>query len=132
MSIVRQVYAATTHSWPTRAHPRSKYCYSKGRRRPFGKQRPSVQPVPTQAHLNKIQAGVDVMLHNENGQMAVGLLDAVVQHPNEDVRIVLELYHELLVFLHHLTTIKVSGRYLCGSRPDTVKYSAQLSIRLLH
>lgn len=75
---------------------------------------------PLEAHLNKIQPGVDVVLHNEHRQMAVGLLDAVVQHPNEDVRIVLELYHELLVFLHHLTAIKVSGRYLCGSRPDTV------------
>lgn len=52
--------------------------------------------------LYKVQAGVNVMLHNEHRQVAVRLLNAVIQHANENVLVVLELHHELLVLLHHL------------------------------
>lgn len=63
-----------------------------------------------QADLYKIQAGIYVMLHDEYRQVAMWLLYAVVQHANENIRVVLEFHHELLIFLHHL---KKRGK--CGS-----------------
>lgn len=54
-------------------------------------------------NLYEIQAGVNVVLHDEHGQMAVRFPYAVIQHPDEYAGIILEVQHELLVFLHHLT-----------------------------
>lgn len=54
--------------------------------------------------LYKIQAGVYVMLHDEYRQVAMRLLYAVVEHANENIGVVLEFHHKLLVFLHHLRT----------------------------
>lgn len=42
------------------------------------------------------------MLHDENNEMRVRLLDAIVQHPDKDVRVVLELHHKFLFLLHDL------------------------------
>lgn len=53
-------------------------------------------------NLDEVKACVDVVLHDEYGQMAVRVLDAVVEHAHEDLGVVVELHHELLVFLHYL------------------------------
>ena len=51
------------------------------------------------------------MLHDENNEMRVRLLDAIVQHPDKHVRVVLELHHKFLFLLHDLvvSTNKVYG-----------------------
>lgn len=53
-------------------------------------------------YLNEVQASIDVMLHDEYNEMRMWLFDAVVQHPNENVGVVLELHHQFLFLLHDL------------------------------
>lgn len=75
----------------------------------------------TPPYLYEVQAGVDVMLHDENNKMRVRLLDAIVQHPDKHVRVVLELHHKLLFLLHdllfrrvHAGETRMHGTSLCS------------------
>eukprot|EP00968_Pinguiococcus_pyrenoidosus_P002474 scaffold140_cov247-Pinguiococcus_pyrenoidosus.AAC.15 len=52
--------------------------------------------------LDEIQPRRAVLLHHEDREVVVRLPDAVVQHANQDVRIVRELHHQLLLLLDHL------------------------------
>eukprot|EP00448_Togula_jolla_P010892 CAMPEP_0170611070 /NCGR_PEP_ID=MMETSP0224-20130122/22995_1 /TAXON_ID=285029 /ORGANISM="Togula jolla, Strain CCCM 725" /LENGTH=179 /DNA_ID=CAMNT_0010936485 /DNA_START=309 /DNA_END=846 /DNA_ORIENTATION=+ len=48
-----------------------------------------------------------VPLHHEDGEVAVGLLDAVVEHPDHYRHIVREVNHQLLVLLHRPEAVLV-------------------------
>ena len=50
--------------------------------------------------LNKVQLGGSITVHDENGKERVRFLDARVYHFNQNVYVVLEFNHKLLIFLH--------------------------------
>mmetsp|Transcript_58612 Transcript_58612/g.181603 ORF Transcript_58612/g.181603 Transcript_58612/m.181603 type:complete len:209 (+) Transcript_58612:3-629(+) len=50
--------------------------------------------------LDKVEARTPVPLHDKHRQVAVWLLDAVVQHLDDHRRVVLEVDHQLLMLLH--------------------------------
>lgn len=54
---------------------------------------PQSQSSRYRTDLYEVKSSVNVVLHHEYSQVAVGLPNAVVQHPDENVGIVSELYH---------------------------------------
>ena len=50
--------------------------------------------------LNKVQLGGSITVHDENGQERMRFLNAGVDHLNQNVYVVLEFNHQLLIFLH--------------------------------
>ena len=55
--------------------------------------------------LDEVQLRRPVTTHNEHGEETVRLLNTRIHHLNQDVRVVVELYHQLLGFLHSSETI---------------------------
>ena len=50
--------------------------------------------------LDEVKLGHALMVHDKDGEEAVRVLDARVCHLDEDVSVLLKVYHQLLLLLH--------------------------------
>jgi hypothetical protein len=50
--------------------------------------------------LYKVEFCCTISAHDEHGKETMRLLDAWVDHFHENVRVIIEFYHQLLRFLH--------------------------------
>lgn len=51
-------------------------------------------------NLDKVKACKTLAFNDKDGEVRVGLLDAVVEHPDEHVGVLRKIHHELLMLLH--------------------------------
>jgi len=59
-------------------------------------------PAAPASHLNEVHSGIATGLHQQHSYVVLGLLSAAAQHAQKDRRVVIEVHHELLSFLHML------------------------------
>lgn len=59
-------------------------------------------PAAEASHLNEVHSGIATGLYQQHSYVVLGLLNAAAQHAQKDSRVVIEVHHELLSFLHML------------------------------
>lgn len=59
-------------------------------------------PAAPASHLNEVHSGIATGLHQQHSYVVLGRLNAAAQHAQKDRRVVIEVHHELLCFLHML------------------------------
>ena len=59
-------------------------------------------PAAEASHLNEVHSGIATGLHQQHSYVVLGLLNAAAQQAQKDRRVVIEVHHELLCFLHML------------------------------
>ena len=57
--------------------------------------------------LDEIQTSLSVLSHQENSQGSMWLVDAAIQHLYQDIRVLVELDHQPLLFSHLLESLLV-------------------------
>lgn len=57
---------------------------------------------PQEGHLDKVHPCKSTGLHEQHSYVVLRCLNAAVQHAQEDRRVIVEVHHELLRFLHQL------------------------------
>ena len=78
--------------------------------------------------LDEVQLGRTVSVHDEDGEERVRLLNARVDHLDQDVGVVGELNHELLVLLHVTEAVLVDD---VGVVEEKVVLTGQLNLDIL-